>query len=174
MTYHIRKTWNTVLKTQPHDMQIVYDVAHNIAKLETYDDKKLIIHRKGAARAFWPGHPDLPKAYRKTGQPVLIPGSMGTGSYVLSGLPTSAETFGSACHGAGRRLSRSKAKKILDYQTVMDELAEQHILVRGSHKGILEEAPEAYKDIENVVDIIDHAQIAKKIVKLKPLATIKG
>ena len=174
ITYQVRQIWNHLLQTAPHDMKIIYDLAHNIAKLENYDNKELIIHRKGAARAFGPNHPELPKQYQETGQPVIIPGSMGTASYVLAGLSSSEQSFCSTCHGAGRRLSRSKAKRTLDYRKITDELEMKNILFRGSTKGILEEAPAAYKDIENVVNIVENAGISQKIAKLEPLAVIKG
>jgi tRNA-splicing ligase RtcB len=174
ITYEVRNILNHLLNTKPYDIEIIYDVAHNIAKLENYDGKKFIVHRKGAARAFGPGHPELPKQYQETGQPVLIPGSMGTASYVLAGLTTSEASFCSACHGAGRRLSRSKAKRTLNYQQLIDDLTAKNILVRGSTKGLIEEAPAAYKDIDSVVEVTEKANIAKKIVKLKPLAVIKG
>jgi tRNA-splicing ligase RtcB len=154
----------------------VYDVAHNIAKLEEHGGKKYIIHRKGATRAFGPGRKELPKKYLETGQPVIIPGSMGTYSYVLCGTDTAMkETFGSACHGAGRRLSRIKAKKSLDYRKLKEELAAYGVTVReGSKQGLVEEAPEAYKDIEAVVEVVHLSGIAKKVAKMKPVAIIKG
>lgn len=177
ITYKIRKAWERILGGgEKNRLTVLYDVAHNIAKLEKHGDKEYIVHRKGATRAFGPGHSDLPEKYNKTGQPVLIPGSMGTYSYILAGMKESAElAFGSACHGAGRRMSRARAKKSLSYDKLKEELQKYGVIVRsGSRGGLLEEAPEAYKDIEKVVDVTHNAGIAKKIVKLKPLAVIKG
>lgn len=181
ITYKIRKAWQTILRSpsyggQGNKLTILYDVAHNIAKLEKYNNKEYIVHRKGATRAFGSEHPDLPEKYQKTGQPVLIPGSMGTYSYILAGVKESAElAFGSACHGAGRKMSRARAKKSLSYFKLKEELQKYGVIVRvGSRGGLLEEAPEAYKNIEKVVDVTHNAGIAKKIAKLKPLAVIKG
>lgn len=177
ITYKIRKAWERILGGEEKNrLTVLYDVAHNIAKLENHSGKEYIVHRKGATRAFGPGHSDLPEKYNKTGQPVLIPGSMGTYSYILAGMKESAElAFGSACHGAGRRMSRARAKKSLSYDKLKEELQKYGVIVRsGSRGGLLEEAPEAYKDIEKVVDVTHNAGIAKKIVKLKPLAVIKG
>ena len=176
ITNHVRAAWQRILGGEENQLKIVYDVAHNIAKLEKHFGKEFIIHRKGATRAFGPGLSDLPDEYKATGQPVIIPGSMGTSSYVLVGTKDAMEnTFGSACHGAGRSMSRSKAKKTVDYQQLLNDLKAKNIVVRGgSAKGLIEEAPQAYKDIEDVVGVVDKSQIAKKVVKLKPLAVIKG
>jgi len=158
----------------------VYDVAHNIGKLETHEvngtKKSLIVHRKGATRAFGPGAPDLPQAYQAIGQPVLIPGTMGTSSYVLLGTTKSmSESFGSACHGAGRAMSRHKAKKKISGAALRQDLARQGILILcGSNRGLAEEAPFAYKDVEDVVQATHQAGLAKKVARLKPLAVIKG
>ncbi len=158
-----RKAWRQVLGGDLGQLKIVYDVAHNIAKLEKHNGSEYIVHRKGATRAF-------------PGQPVFIPGSMGTNSYVLVGTDEAMKnTFGSTCHGAGRRMSRAKAKKTIDYNMLREKLNKYGVIVRaGSAKGLLEEAPEAYKDIESVVDVVVNAQIARKIAKLKPIAIIKG
>lgn len=177
ITYEVRRAWQSVLgDSTKGQLKIVYDVAHNIAKLEQHDSKEYIIHRKGATRAFGPHHPALPKSYQETGQPVLIPGSMGTYSYVLSGTKEAMEnTFGSACHGAGRRMSRTKAKKSVNYDKLKAGLKSYGVVVRGgSRQGLLEEAPEAYKDIERVVEVVHNSNIAKKVAKLKPVAIIKG
>lgn len=173
---HIRKAWQRILGGEEDQLKVVYDVAHNIAKLEKHFGKQFIMHRKGATRAFGPGLEDLPDQYKSVGQPVIIPGSMGTASYVLVGTKDAMEsTFGSACHGAGRRMSRSKAKKTVDYQQLLGDLKAAGIVVRGgSAKGLIEEAPQAYKDIEDVVGVVDQSHIATKVVKLTPLAVIKG
>jgi tRNA-splicing ligase RtcB len=161
-------------------MNLIYDVAHNIAKIEnhTVDGKikKLCVHRKGATRAFPPGHPDIPSKYAEFGQPVLIPGDMGTASYILLGTQKAMDaTFGSTCHGAGRVLSRKKAMFVTGGRNITAELKEKGIYVRAkSIKTIREEAPEAYKDIDEVVNVVELAGLSKKVVKMVPLAVIKG
>lgn len=161
-------------------MSVVYDVAHNIAKVEDHiiEGKKmrLIVHRKGATRAFPSGHPELPGIYRDTGQPVLIPGDMGRASFVLVGTQRSMEdTFGSTCHGAGRVLSRHQAIKKAKGRAIWRELEDRGILVRSAGKRTLaEEMSEAYKDISNVVDVVEMAGISKKVAKLRPLGVVKG
>lgn len=161
-------------------LRVVYDVAHNIAKIEEYviDGKptKVCVHRKGATRAFGPGHPSLPPDYRAVGQPVLIPGDMGTASYVLVGTNKAMEdTFGSAAHGAGRLLSRAEAKRQVRGEKLREQLKAQGIEVRaGSLAGLAEEAPDAYKDVDAVVDTIHAAGIARKVARLRPLAVMKG
>ena len=158
----------------------VYDVAHNIAKIEehTVDGEKLTVcvHRKGATRAFPPGHPDVPQAYREIGQPVLIPGDMGRGSYIAVGTETAMKmAFGSTCHGAGRAQSRSAAKRSQRGADVARSLAARGITVRaGSMGGLAEEAPEAYKDVDEVVDVTQRAGISRKIVRTIPIGVIKG
>jgi len=158
----------------------MYDVAHNIAKVETHliDGKQaqVVVHRKGATRAFGPGFEELPESYKAAGQPVIIPGSMGTCSYVLAGATKSRElTFGSCCHGAGRRLSRTAAKKQVNAPVLKEKLKEKGIFVEaGSFKGIAEEAPIAYKDVNMVVETVSDLGIAKKVAKLRPVAVIKG
>jgi tRNA-splicing ligase RtcB (3'-phosphate/5'-hydroxy nucleic acid ligase) len=176
ITDAIRNAWQRVLGREKQELQTVYDVAHNIAKLEQHGKHKYIVHRKGATRAFGPGRKELPEKYRKTGQPILIPGSMGTYSYVLAGTNEAMEnTFGSTCHGAGRQMSRMKAKKVFDYQTLRQKLHEYGVVIRsGSVTGLLEEAPGAYKDIESVVDVVAKAKIGTKVAKLKPIAIVKG
>lgn len=166
ITWEVRQAWVEVFG-EAEGLSLVYDVAHNIAKIEEYEAggvrKKFIVHRKGATRAF-------------PGQPVLIPGSMGTGSYVLVGQEYAmSETFGSSCHGAGRTMSRTKARKQTNAQELRKQLAEQGIVVNsGSREGLTEEAPSAYKDIDEVVGVIDESGIAKKVARLRPLAVIKG
>jgi tRNA-splicing ligase RtcB len=175
ITHSIREAWRRVLGTGS-DLAVVYDVSHNIAKLEEHRGMPCLVHRKGATRAFGPGHPELPERYRETGQPVFIPGSMGTASYVLCGTEAAMrESFGSTCHGAGRRLSRRKAKQSLDYERLRRELQAAGIEVRaGSARGLLEEAPQAYKDVDQVVDVVAMAGIAVKVARLRPVAIIKG
>ena len=162
-----------------HRLRTVYDVCHNIAKLERHATptgvRELCVHRKGATRAFGPGHPALPAAYRDIGQPVLIPGDMGRYSFVMLGCENSGEAFGSACHGAGRRMSRSAAKKLAAGRPVVRELAAQGIEIRAAGMGtVLEEIPEAYKDVADVVGAVDGAGLARKVARLRPLAVIKG
>jgi tRNA-splicing ligase RtcB len=161
-------------------MRQIYDVCHNIAKLENYaiggKTEKLCVHRKGATRAFPAGHPDVPEAYREIGQPVLIPGDMGRCSYVALGTDTAmAETFGSTCHGAGRMMSRGAAKRSLRGVDVARSLAARGITVKaGSMASLAEEASPAYKDVSEVVEITHQAGISRKIVKTKPIGVIKG
>lgn len=171
-----RKAWKQVLGNSGKHLEVIYDVAHNIAKLEKHDNHQYIVHRKGATRAFGPGHPEIPEKYQTSGQPVFIPGSMGTNSYVLSGTEEAMRnTFGSACHGAGRSMSRFKAKKSINYRHLITELENYGVTIRvGSMKGLLEEAPEAYKDVNLVVHVVSAAKIANKVAKLKPVAIIKG
>ena len=158
----------------------IYDVCHNIAKFEEHiiDKKKKIVcvHRKGATRSFGPGRKEIPETYRKIGQPVLIPGSMGTASYLLIGTKKSEElTFGSCVHGAGRVKSRSLALKTLRGEEIKKGLGKKGIEIKaGSWKSLAEEAPEAYKDIEEVVRVVDELGISKKVARLKPLAVVKG
>ncbi len=176
ITWEVRKAWEDVFGTWAGKLEIVYDISHNIVKLEEYDGKKLVVHRKGATRSFGPGHPEMPESYRETGQPVLIPGSMGSASYVLVGTNQAMEeTFGSSCHGAGRRMSRHAAKRQIQGATLREEMEKQGIVVRaGSMSGLAEEAPLAYKDVEEVVGVVQGAGIAKRAARLKPLAVIKG
>jgi tRNA-splicing ligase RtcB len=161
-------------------MRLVYDVCHNIAKIETFNIKgkmkKLCVHRKGATRAFPAGHDAVPQQYRSVGQPVLIPGDMGSGSYVLVGQEKAMqETFGSACHGAGRVMSRTQATKVSQGRSISRELADRGVLVMASSKGTLrEEIPEAYKNVNDVVQVMHETGIATKVAKLKSLACIKG
>ena len=179
---HIRRCFEQTMagKVKNHHLYQVYDIAHNMAKVETHvvDGKKLrlCVHRKGATRAFGPGSKELPGVYRDIGQPVLVPGSMGTASWVLVGTPDSmTQTFGSTCHGAGRRMSRKKARKTVQGAELRSELESRDILVRaGSLSGLAEEAPSAYKDVNRVVDVVHGAGIARKVARLTPVAVIKG
>jgi tRNA-splicing ligase RtcB len=161
-------------------LTLLYDVSHNTCKQETHTvagtARSLFVHRKGATRALGPGHPDLPQAFRDTGQPVLIGGSMGTASYILAGNTASeSRSFASACHGAGRAMSRRRALKTWSGRQLIDSLREQGIIVRSpSSRGVAEEAPGAYKDIVAVVDAADHAGLARKVAQLKPMVCIKG
>lgn len=161
-------------------MSLVYDVAHNIAKIEehTVNGKKtkLVVHRKGATRAFPPGHPELPDVYRKVGQPVLIPGDMGRASFVLLGTEGAMkETFGSTCHGAGRMMSRHQAIRLAKGRAIWREMEDRGVIVKSAGRETLaEEMPEAYKDISNVVDVVHNAGISKKVARLRPMGVIKG
>jgi len=161
-------------------IDMIYDVCHNIAKRERHridgETHDVLVHRKGATRAFPPGHPDLPAAYKHIGQPVLVPGSMGTASWVLVGAEGAMrETFGSVCHGAGRLLSRTAARKGRDAREVQRKLEEQGILVRSETRdGILEEIPDAYKDVDEVIEVVHQAGLARKVARLRPMGVIKG
>lgn len=177
--WEVRQAWLQVFGEQAHLPELLYDVAHNIAKIETHvvngQPEQLIVHRKGATRAFGPGHPEIPEAYRAYGQPVLIPGSMGTSSYVLAGTAASSErSFGSCCHGAGRRLSRTAAKKQVNAPVLKEELQEAGIFLEAPFRRIAEEAPLAYKDVNQVVHSVQQAGIVVPVARLKPLAVIKG
>ncbi|MBU2446193.1 MAG: RtcB family protein [Bacteroidetes bacterium] len=178
ITYNVREVFRRLFKTDK--VNIVYDVCHNIAKIEEHtvdsSKKKVLVHRKGATRAFPKHHKDIPKAYKEFGQPVLIPGSMGTYSYVLVGTETAMEeTFGSTCHGAGRSLSRNKAKLIMSADEAVKKLREKGIVIQASTRsGITEEIPEAYKNISAVVDVVHKAGLSLKVAKLKPIGVIKG
>lgn len=180
MIAHVaRKAWTKVLGSAGGKLSMVYDVAHNTAKLEEHDvqgiKKNLIVHRKGATRAFPAGSFTIPEKYREVGQPVFIPGSMGTASYVLVGTEQGKDTFYSTCHGSGRTLSRHAALRSLSAKEIVSDLKKKGILVKcHSLRGIAEEAPQAYKDIEEVVDVVENAGISKKVARLVPLAVIKG
>ena len=162
-------------------LDLVYDVAHNIAKFEDHDvgggvSKCVCVHRKGATRAFPPGHPEIPAPYRGIGQPVIIPGSMGTASWVLAGQAGSmTQSFGTTCHGAGRKMSRTAAVKLAAGRRIDKELDALGILARArGHKGLAEEQPAAYKDVDQVVEVVDKAGISKKVARLRPVGVIKG
>lgn len=182
ITHWTRESFEQVLHVGPkdHQLEVVYDICHNIAKMEIHEVdgkmKELCVHRKGATRAFPPGHEDIPSDYREVGQPVLIPGDMGRYSYVLVGTEKAyTETFGSTCHGAGRVMSRHQAKKTAKGRAIEKELAAQGIKVRGASRGTLaEEIPEAYKDVSDVVNVVHQAGISKKVARLRPLGVIKG
>jgi tRNA-splicing ligase RtcB len=157
-------------------MHVVYDVAHNMAKIERHEGEKVCVHRKGAVRAFPAGHPDLPEDYREIGQPIPVPGDMGRYSFLLVGGPNAMkETFGTANHGAGRQKSRSKIKKEIQYHELMNELQEKGIVVRASSREtVVEEAPTAYKDVSLVVDVAHGAGIALKVARMRPIGILKG
>jgi tRNA-splicing ligase RtcB len=154
----------------------VYDVAHNVAKVERYDGRDLLVHRKGATRSFPAGSDEIPAAYREVGQPVFIPGSMGTSSFVLAGEPGSlVRSFGSTCHGAGRTLSRTGARKRVHGAELRRQLEARGIVVRSpSNKGLAEEAPFAYKQVERIVEVVARAGLARRVVQLVPLGVVKG
>ena len=182
ITHWVRAAFAGVLgrRADDLDLALVYDVAHNVAKIETHerDGRRvaLCVHRKGATRALAPGHPDLPAVYRDVGQPVLIPGDMGRYSYLAVGTAQAmAETFGSTCHGAGRRQSRGAAKRSLKGVDIAAELAAKGIVVRTASRGTLaEEAPQAYKDVSAVVEVCHRAGISYKVARMRPLAVVKG
>lgn|SRR5574341_1386309 len=182
LAHHIRRSFEQVLKRKVRDCHLrqVYDIAHNMAKVErhTLDDKtvEVVVHRKGATRAFGPGFDGLPPEYREIGQPVLVPGSMGTASWILMGTPGSmAQTFGSTCHGAGRVMSRAEAKRTIRGDALRGRLEQDGISVRaGSMPGLAEEAPQAYKDVDEVVRVVSGAGIARKVARLVPVAVVKG
>ncbi len=165
---------------QQLQMNLVYDVCHNIAKFEEHDiggqRKRVWVHRKGATRAFPPEHPEVPAMYRKIGQPVIIPGDMGRASWVLVGQPGSMEkTFGTTCHGAGRAMSRTAAIKDAAGRRIDKELEAKGIIARAqSHKGLAEEQPKAYKNVDDVVEVVDRAGLSKKVARMRPIGVIKG
>jgi tRNA-splicing ligase RtcB len=178
LTHHVRKAFARLFPGS--SVSLVYDVSHNIAKFEEHtvegEKRRVCVHRKGATRSFGPGHPDVPTIYRASGQPVLVPGSMGTASWVLAGAPESMRrTFGSCCHGAGRRMSRSAAMEQLDGRRIVKELKERGITIKaGSVKGVAEEAPQVYKDVDEVIRVVTEAGIAVPVARLVPLGVLKG
>ncbi len=182
MTHWARESFMQALSLGPSQagLTVVYDVCHNIAKFETFEiegrRRRLCVHRKGATRAYPPGHPQTPEAYREVGQPVLIPGDMGRYSYVLVGTERAyRETFGSTCHGAGRRLSRRQAKKQARGRKLLDELEREGVVVMAAGMAtVAEEMPEAYKDVSAVVDVVEGAGISRQVAQLKPIGVIKG
>ena len=182
LMYLTRRSFERVfdMPWQKMGMNLIYDVAHNIAKIERHSvgktEKNLCVHRKGATRAFGPGHPALPERYRKTGQPVIIPGDMGRNSYLLVGTQKAMdETFGSACHGAGRLMSRTHATRSINADDLLKELESKGIIVKASGRGtIVEEAPQAYKNVNDVVDVVHNSGIAKRVCRMKPVGVIKG
>jgi len=178
----VKESFMNIFRTGPKmiGMSLIYDVAHNIAKVEEHvvngSKMKLVVHRKGATRAFPPGHPDLPEVYKQTGQPVIIPGDMGRASFVLIGTERGMkESFGSTCHGAGRLMSRHQAIRRAKGRSIWREMQDMGIIVRATGKGTLaEEMPEAYKDVSNVVEVVHNAGLSRKVAKLRPLGVIKG
>jgi tRNA-splicing ligase RtcB len=168
------QSWNSL------QMNLVYDVAHNIAKFERHNtggkERRVWVHRKGATRAFPAEHPEVPDVYRKIGQPVLIPGDMGRASWVLVGAAGSMEqTFGTACHGAGRMMSRTAAVKHAQGRRIDKELEARGVIARAqSWKGLAEEQPAAYKDVNLVVDVVHTANLARKVARMKPIGVVKG
>ncbi len=178
ITHLVRQAFSELLPDLK--LPLLYDVSHNTCKLEEHtidgEIKHLFVHRKGATRAFGPGHPSIPEVFRSVGQPVLIGGTMGTASYILAGTAEAMGlAFGSACHGAGRSMSRHQALRQWRGRDVIERLASQGILIRSrSSRGVAEEAPGAYKDVDAVVDAADRAGLARKVVKLKPLICVKG
>jgi tRNA-splicing ligase RtcB len=182
ITHWVRETFERVMGMGPKQLQLdlIYDVCHNIAKFEDHEidgqRKRVCVHRKGATRAFPPGHGDIPEDYRDIGQPVLIPGDMGRCSYVLVGTERAfRDTFGSTCHGAGRVMSRHQAKRAAKGRAIVRELEDRGIIVRSAGRATLvEEISEAYKDVTDVVDVVHHAGISTKVVKLVPMGVIKG
>lgn len=180
IAHRVRRAFRYVLGGKFSDAQLhlrtIYDVAHNIAKIERHGDELVCVHRKGATRAFGPSSPELPDAYRGVGQPVFIPGSMGTGSFILAGTDEAHElSLGSTAHGAGRAMSRAASKRQVHGGQLRDRLAAQGILVAGaSNKELAEEAPTAYKDVDAVVDVVDAVGIANKVARVRPLAVLKG
>jgi tRNA-splicing ligase RtcB len=179
ITHFTRQAFKRILGEE-EDLRVVYDVCHNIAKLERHTvegrEVSVMVHRKGATRAFPPGRPEVPDVYKHVGQPVLIPGSMGTASYVLVGTDGAMqESFGTTCHGAGRVMSRTAAKKSVHAQNARQRLEERGILVRAETRdGISEEIPEAYKDVDAVIDVVHNAGLSKRVARLKPIGVIKG
>lgn len=182
LAHSIRRAFEETFAGKEKGWQLtqVYDICHNIGKIETHtvdgERLKVCVHRKGATRAFGPGTPGLPPEYQPTGQPVLVPGSMGTASWVLAGTEESMlRSFGSSCHGAGRTMSRAKAKHEIRGETLRNELEDRGIRVRaGSLSGLAEEAPQAYKDVDEVVETVCAAGLARKVARLRPLAVVKG
>ncbi len=177
MAHEVREAVRRILGGVVADATLqVYDVAHNVAKLELHGGRPVLVHRKGATRAFPAGSDEIPAAFRSVGQPVFIPGSMGTSSFVLAGEPGSLErSFGTTCHGAGRRMSRTGARKRITGGQLRRELEEQGIVVRcPSNKGLAEEAPFAYKDVECVVEVVERARLARRVAQLRPIGVVKG
>jgi tRNA-splicing ligase RtcB len=178
ITHQIREAFGAVFG-QPAEslgMEIVYDVAHNIAKIERYPEGELVVHRKGSTRAFGPGRAELPDVYRTTGQPVICGGSMETGSYLLVGTDRAMrDTFGSTMHGSGRTMSRAQAKRSVRGEQLQQQMARRGIVVKAvSMSGLAEEAGFAYKDISDVVETVERAGITRKVAELRPIGNIKG
>ena len=181
ITHWVRESFQRVFRTDPEKLglHLVYDVAHNIAKIEEYDidgkRRKVVVHRKGATRAFPPGSPEIPAIYREYGQPVLIPGSMGTASYVLAGVETGVKAWYTAPHGAGRWMSRSGAKREKTYREVVQELEVKGIYLKASNVAtVIEEMPEAYKDVDRVAQVAHEVGIARLVARMRPIGVTKG
>jgi len=177
ITHWVRESFIKVMNMKESEigLELIYDVAHNIAKIETHEGKKVYVHRKGATRAFPPGSEDIPQDYRKVGQPVLIPGSMGTASYILIGAETAKETFYSTAHGAGRISSRTSMLKSVDGKEIARELEKKGILSKAaSWRVMAEEAPNAYKDVDEVVRVTEKAGISRIVARLVPIGVVKG
>ncbi|HJS96110.1 MAG TPA: RtcB family protein [Solirubrobacteraceae bacterium] len=177
LAHRVREAVGSVLGSDAaRNTKTVYDVAHNVAKLEEHAGGTVCVHRKGATRAFPPGHPEIPAGYARSGQPVFIPGSMGTASYVLAGRPGAMDrSFGTTCHGAGRRMSRTAVRKAIDGGQLRRRLEASGIVVRAlSARGLAEEAPEAYKDVDRVVEIVERAGLAARVARLRPVGVVKG
>jgi tRNA-splicing ligase RtcB len=177
LAHRVREAIATVLGPRAaRETRQVYDVAHNVAKLEDHSGRTVCVHRKGATRAFPPGSEEIPAEFSAAGQPVFIPGSMGTASYVLAGREGSMRhSFGTACHGAGRRLSRTAVRKAIDGGALCRRLEDDGITVRAaSARGLAEEAPEAYKDVDRVVAVVERAGIAARVARLRPIGVVKG
>ncbi|HSC02753.1 MAG TPA: RtcB family protein [Solirubrobacteraceae bacterium] len=177
LAHRVRESVASVLgKEAAQGTSTVYDVAHNVAKLEEHGGRTVCVHRKGATRAFPPGHPEIPPEYAGSGQPVFIPGSMGTASYVLAGRAAAMDrSFGTTCHGAGRQMSRTAVRKLIDGGELRRRLEASGIVVRAlSARGLAEEAPEAYKDVDRVVEIVERAGLAARVARLRPVGVVKG
>ena len=182
LAYLTRQSFEFIFKKSAEalGMTLLYDISHNTAKFETHKvdgkDRRLCVHRKGATRAFAPGHPAVPEIYRSVGQPVIIPGDMGRASYILAGTETGAgEAFASTCHGAGRVMSRGAAKKVMSGHQVREDMAKKGIIVvAGNIKLLAEEASYAYKDVSRVVEVCHQAGLSRKVAKVRPLGVIKG
>lgn len=179
ITHFTRQAFKRIFG-EKEELKVIYDVCHNVAKLERHKvngrEQEVMVHRKGATRAFPPGHRDVPEVYRSVGQPVLIPGSMGTASYVLVGAGGAMEeSFGTTCHGAGRVMSRTAARKSAYAVNAKHRLEDQGIIVRAETRdGITEEIPEAYKDVDAVIDVVHNAGLAKRVARMRPIGVIKG
>jgi tRNA-splicing ligase RtcB len=180
LAHLVRLAFNSALGVKPETIKTFYEIGHNNVKVEVHEvdgqPKKLLIHRKGSTRAFGPGRPEVPEKYRLIGQPVIIGGTMGTHSYILHGTKQGMiETWGSACHGAGRQMSRLQAAKRWRADDLVRELKTRGIIIRGKSKaGLSEEAPGAYKDVDKVVEVMHQAGVIKKVIKMRPLIVIKG
>jgi tRNA-splicing ligase RtcB len=182
LAHQARECFLRFLGMGPRDlgMRLVYDCGHNNAKFEVHEvdgkKRKVLVHRKGATRCFPAGNTEIPEAYRHVGQPVLIPGDMGTASFILAGSPEAMRvSFGSTCHGAGRRMSRTQAKASVRGKSIVQEMEKRGVLVASaSHKTLAEEIPEAYKNVSEVVSVVHDAGLARKVARLRPVAVVKG